>query len=290
MIKLETLRCFLATAHGGSLAAAADTLGRTQSAVSMALKQLEAEIGAELFEPGRKDQLTPLGEHTLALASKSLEHFDQSVQSIRAFATSKTVHVSIAAVPSVAQVMLPSVVEDFMSRHPDVSVELRDMDSAAVLRELKLGTVDIGIASNVPETSDITREHLFSDAFGIVSHPNDNLGTPGKPLDWEDVKTRPFLANGLCQSIEDGEFRKLLGESRLMVLNTGSLLAMVRSRMGITLLPQLLTRRTDWDLKFDRVANKSLRRDLYVVRRAARALSQEANAMLETIFGFAGSF
>ncbi len=263
---------------------AADKLGRTQSAISMALKQLEAELGAELFEPGRKDRLTALGKHTLGHVTKSIEHFDQSVQSIQSFAASKTLHIRIASVPSAAQVILPSVLEKLMQLYPDVHVELRDMDSASVIRELRLETVDIGIASNVVDSRDLDRKHLISDAFGIVCHPDDNLIEPGESLDWEKFGSRPFLANGLCKSIDDEGFQKLLSKSKLMVLNTGSLMAMVRNRMGITLLPKLLVGNSGWDLQFHEFQDTALRRDLYVVRRAAKALSQEAEVLMNLVF------
>lgn len=61
-IKIEMLRCFCAVADHGSLADAAEVLGRTPSAVSMMLRQFEDHIGSPLFEGGRKARLTPLGE------------------------------------------------------------------------------------------------------------------------------------------------------------------------------------------------------------------------------------
>ena len=61
-MRLELLKTFRIVAEQGSLARAADILGRTPSAISMSLSQLEAELGAPLFETDRKNRLTPLGE------------------------------------------------------------------------------------------------------------------------------------------------------------------------------------------------------------------------------------
>ena len=60
-IKLELFRYFCAVAETGNLAEAADRLGRTQSALSMSLKQLEEHLGKKLFDGERKSQLSPLG-------------------------------------------------------------------------------------------------------------------------------------------------------------------------------------------------------------------------------------
>ena len=66
-MKLELLRVFAVTAGQGSLSLAAAQLGRTPSAVSMALAQLEGHIGGSLFESDRKNRLTPLGLLVLGL-------------------------------------------------------------------------------------------------------------------------------------------------------------------------------------------------------------------------------
>ena len=65
MIKLEMLRCFGAVAQAGNLGDAAVRLGKTQSALSMTLKQLEEHLGERLFETERKNRLTPLGQEAM---------------------------------------------------------------------------------------------------------------------------------------------------------------------------------------------------------------------------------
>ena len=64
-IKLEMMRCFRAVAERGTLAEAAEALGRTPSAVSMTLSQFEREVGGALFEGAGKGRLTPLGRMVL---------------------------------------------------------------------------------------------------------------------------------------------------------------------------------------------------------------------------------
>ena len=54
------LRCFCTVAQTGNLAEASNRLGRTQSALSMTLKQFEDHLGKKLFEGERKNRLTPM--------------------------------------------------------------------------------------------------------------------------------------------------------------------------------------------------------------------------------------
>lgn len=65
MVELEMLRTFVALAEAGNISDAAKRLFRTASAISMTLKQLEQEVGGELFETDRKNRLTPLGAFML---------------------------------------------------------------------------------------------------------------------------------------------------------------------------------------------------------------------------------
>ena len=73
-IKIEMLRNFVAVAELGNLNDAAERLGRTASAVSMSLKQLEDHLGAPLFETDRKNRLTALGQFTFAEGRREVDH------------------------------------------------------------------------------------------------------------------------------------------------------------------------------------------------------------------------
>ena len=104
------LRCFVTVARTGTLGDAAAILGRTPSALSMTLKQLEAQLGEPLFETERKSKLTALGAFVFDQAERELKQFDATVAAISEFATSKQGRVRVAAVPSVAGTILPMAI------------------------------------------------------------------------------------------------------------------------------------------------------------------------------------
>lgn len=277
-IKVEMLRCFAAVARSGSLAAAAEILGRTPSAVSMMLKQFEDNLGSPLFETERKSKLTALGEFALDEAMRELDHFERTVTSIQSFARSKSGLVRIASVPSVADTILPQAVQAFLRERPDVRIDIRDMDSAGVLRELERERVDIGLASGADAGDGIDCDELFSDAFGIVCRQDHSLASATQPLEWSALLDWPFIANGLCAQIADGQFQAVYRASRLTVRNTTSLLAFVRSGVGITVLPQLVVSRSPEEIAFVRVSDPAARRRMHMMRRSRVALSPAAQA------------
>lgn len=100
-------------------------------------------------------------------------HFDLTIAAIEGLPQAKFGSVRLAVTPSVAQVILPPVLQRFMGDHPNVQIDLRNMDSAAVAEELHQDRADIGIAS-IASPHRFERQHLFSDAFGVVcrsDHP-----------------------------------------------------------------------------------------------------------------------
>lgn len=282
-IKTEMLRCFATVARSGNLADAAEKLGRTPSAVSMMLKQLEDHLGASLFESERKSKLTALGVFTLDEASRELDHFERTVAAIENYARAKFGFVRIAVVPSVAETILPIVVRGFLHEHPDVHVDIRDMDSAAVRREIERERVDLGIATGAGTNAEIECEELFSDAFGIVCRADHPLTRADIPLSWGDLSSWPFIANGLCAQIEDEDLQRVIEASRLMVRNTTSLLALVRAGAGITVLPHLVVEKATRGIRFLPVVDPLARRRIDILRRTHTRLSPAARDFEETI-------
>ena len=67
-LKIQHLRQFLLAADHGSFRLAAEGTFRSQAAVSAAMQDLEQQLGAPLFEPGKRAQLTPLGAAVAPLA------------------------------------------------------------------------------------------------------------------------------------------------------------------------------------------------------------------------------
>lgn len=284
-IKIEMLRCFATVARSGNLADAADILGRTPSAVSMMLKQLEAHLGAPLFESGRKSQLTALGEFVLIQAQRELENFERTVVSIESFARANAGLVRVAAVPSVAAAILPTALNRFVRNHPDVQVQIRDMDSIAVLRHLERERVDLGFATVADPINGVSRKALLSDAFGVVCRADHPLVENGAPIEWHALADHRFIANGVCGLVRDATFKRIFTNSRLMVHNTTSVLAAVRAGVGVTVLPRLvIDADTDKEeLRFLAVADAAARRRVDTLRRAHSSLSPAADRFQEIV-------
>ena len=281
-IKIEMLRCFCAVVEQGSLNDAAQQLARTPSAVSMMLKQFEEHVGAALFETARKARLTPLGEMIYSEARREIDHFGRTVSAIEGLSRAEEGQVRLAVTPSVATVVLPAVIRRFRRDHPKVRIDMRDMDSAAVQREMEAERADIGLGS-IAGGPDFDRKLLLSDPFGVVCAPEDPLALRGEPVAWADLAVRDFITHGLCHLIEDLEFAPILDGAAMSVPNTASLLALVRGGVGLTLLPRRAVPEDDPRLVFLPLAQSNAQRDLYLVSQPRRLLSPAAQAFLAVL-------
>lgn len=281
-IKIDMLRCFTMVATHGSLSEAADAIGRTPSAVSMMLKQFEDHVGSALFETARKSRLTPIGELILAEARREVAHFENTVSVIEGLAQSELGFLRLAATPSVATTVLPAVIYRFAEKFPKVQIDLRDMDSATIARELDRERADIGIGS-LPVIDGLRRTELFSDAFGLVCRKDHPLVDNWDQLTWRSMGEQTIIANGLCAQITDPDFVSVLSHSRLMVPNTASLLGLVREGVGVTVLPQLVVANMLDEFAFLPLVDVTARRTVHLMSRPNTLLMPAAREFLKLI-------
>jgi DNA-binding transcriptional LysR family regulator len=261
-IKIEMLRCFAVVARHGNLSEASQQLGRSPSAVSMMLKQFEDHLGEPLFETDRKSKLSPLGAFVLEQAK------------------ARQGRVRIAAVPSVAGTILPQAISRYNKDFPEVLIELRDMDSASVLRELSRERVDIGIATASQYNGALHQQDLLSDAFGLVCPARHRLAGYQRALTWSDIAPHRFIANELSAQIPAPASKQLHENALLKVPTMTSILAMVQAGLGVTILPEMTAKLAEASgLVFCRLADSQARRQIQLLRRATHPASPAARQL-----------
>lgn len=283
-IKISNLQFFVAVATSQNLSQAAQRLHRTPAAVSLSLKQLEEELGGSLFEGERKNQLSPLGRFVLLEAQRELAHFERTISTIKTYAKAETGLVRVAAVPSFAITLLPPILKQFHERHPQFHLDIRDMDSARVVQAVLSGDVDIGIATVPAIIPNIEQYHLFSDAFCVVCSSDSSLNQLTRPVRWSDLEGHNFINSGLGAEINAAEFRHIRDQSTLSVRNTNSLLALVTQRMGVTLLPELLSRSSaSGNLSFLPLEDKRIVRSVSVITQPRETLNHASYTFLKAL-------
>jgi DNA-binding transcriptional LysR family regulator len=232
----------------------------------MTLKSLEQHFGQRLFETDRKNRLTPLGAFVLEMAERELAHFTRTVKAVEDFANARSGEVSIASVPSFAVTELPAVARAFLESHSKVRLDIHDMDSATILRELERERIDLGIVSDAREHPDLRRISLGKDPFGLISRTDDPLMQRDR-ITWDDLSDTPFITNPLFERFAAPALKAAIAGARLRVHDTTTLIGMVRANLGVTVLPELVIRNAAPGLAFTRLVDPVVWRELHLVLR-----------------------
>ena len=295
MIKLEALRTFTIVARAGNIKDAARRLLRTPSAVSMTLTQLEEELGGPLFENDRKSNLTDLGRYVDNAAQILIRDYDRTLEIIIDYAQHRAGRLRLATVPSVATHLLPNLLRDFMKDRPNVDVELVDTDTAQVMRLVETGQADLGLCGVPLSGSSLLFDPLFRDQFKVVCGTSSVLARIRRPIRWSDMAGSELILNEASRSILAAEYTALAKTARLTMRNMASLLAMVESGMGITLLPSLASADLPAGIKALELADRASWRIVGVVSRPGvtespltRAFRAHLDAHTPTLLAAAG--
>ncbi|NRG18817.1 LysR family transcriptional regulator [Rhizobiales bacterium] len=284
-----SLRYFAAAASAGSIRAAARELNVASSAVNRQILWLEGTLDLKLFDRvGRGVRLTEAGEILLAHIRRSFSDFDATLGELQALKGLRRGSVTIAAVESVCDSLLPDVVSAFRAKFPGIHVSLRVGGSERVNGFVISGEAEVGF------TFDPTRDHGLTVAFqrdlpiGVVMRPDHPLAER-KRLKLADCLEFPF-----CLPSEGLSLRKrldavlvTLAPSRKTFVEANSLRFMralvkrggviaFQTRFGIE------DERESNSLVFRELDDPPLRRDRFaVVISANRALSLAASMFFD---------
>jgi DNA-binding transcriptional LysR family regulator len=145
-LQLDWLRAFVAVVDAGSLTAAAPRVFRSQSALSMQLKKLEAAVGQPvLSRDARHLALTAAGQQLLPHARRLLEAHHEALQALHGPTVSG--RITLGVPDDYAAAYLTPVLRGFAAQHPQVEIELVCEQSTALLPRLRRGEVDVALVS-----------------------------------------------------------------------------------------------------------------------------------------------
>lgn len=242
MYNFKALECFLAVAELGSFKLAAGQLNRSQSAVSVQVRQLEEQLGLPLFHrTTRMVRLTRQGEQLCAYVQRALREIDTGLNEIRKAASADTGVLAIASVPSIAGSVLPQLLRDYKAKHPNISLSLRELHADDLLIALQELAVDFGIGPEVPGHPELCFTPLVSEKIVAVSALD--LGLPHRDsLTLAQVVTKPLIlisSGAYMRRYIDAALaeQNLTAEESFEVTNVRTMLDFAQAGLGTALIP-----------------------------------------------------
>jgi DNA-binding transcriptional LysR family regulator len=175
-MELTQLEFFISVVEEGSFSKAAERVYRTQPAVSIAIRRLEEEIGASLFERSQKTPtLTEAGEIVYDYAKRMLALRDQARDVVAELRTLQRGRVRIGANESTSLYLLPHLILQYRERHPNVKVEIYRHVSERLPREVLDRNVDFALLAFEPEDSDLQSFPILRDELVLIMQPEHRL-------------------------------------------------------------------------------------------------------------------
>jgi LysR family carnitine catabolism transcriptional activator len=194
LMESHRLRHFLAVVDHGGFTAAAQAVYVSQPALSLAVRDLEAELGVALFvRSGRRVQLTAAGEALLGPARQVLRDLETGQAAVEAVAGLAAGTLTLGSLPTLAADPLAPMVGAFRREYPGVRIDLAAPEDTGELFDLVMsGSCELGVteAHDIP---DPLRAHsLGRQALVLILPPGSNH-TDGDVLDLSSLETTPFV-------------------------------------------------------------------------------------------------
>jgi DNA-binding transcriptional LysR family regulator len=194
-MELRQLGYFRAVARERSFTRAAELLHVAQPGISQQIRQLEAELGSELFDRSTKPvRLTPAGRALLSHAEHALDAATAGRDAVHRLAGVVSGRVSLGTIPGIPQVDLAGLLADFHIRHPDVEITLREEHPVALLEHLRHDEYDatiVGLSRPGPPTG-LDGEVISAEPLVIVAAPDHHLAT-GRFAPVTELRDEPLV-------------------------------------------------------------------------------------------------
>ena len=188
------LRHFLSVVDHGGFTAAAHAVYVSQPALSLAVKELEAELGVALFvRSGRRVHLTSAGMALLEPARQVLRDLETGQAAVEAVAGLEAGHLTMASLPTLAADPLAPLVGAFRRHYPGIRIDLAAPEDAGELSGLVAsGTCEIGVteAHGLP---DALESHPLGRQSLVLILPPGTDHADGEPLDLSALEAMPFV-------------------------------------------------------------------------------------------------
>lgn len=247
-LNMQRYIALLKVVEVGSFTKAAELLGYTQPALSQMIASLEKELSVKLLYRSRYGiRLTPEGERLyppIRCAVTQYEAMRRKVDEVRGLDSGL---VRIGTVSSVSCHWLPEIIKLFWQEHPNIRIELRQGDYTELQELVRTGAVDFGF-TNPAAVKGMETIPVGSGEFRAVVPANHRLAAkPSVTLD--ELANEPFLLleeGAYSEPLEAFRAEGLAPDIRLRVHDDYSILSMVERGLGVSILTELVLRRTDY--------------------------------------------
>jgi DNA-binding transcriptional LysR family regulator len=286
------LRHFLAVVDHGGFTAAAQAVYVSQPALSLAVKELEAELGAALLvRSGRRVRLTSAGEALLGPARQVLRDLETGQAAVSAVSGLQAGHLSLASLPTLVAEPLAPLVGTFRRQHPGVRLDLAAPEDTNELFDLVgSGVCELGVteAHDIPAT--LAAQSMGRQSLVLILPPG-SAQREGAVVELADLEDTPFVVaprgTSTFRLLEEG-FAAVGRRPTVAVVTAqrDAMVPLVLAGAGAALVPEATARAARGQGAVTVQPHPPIERELALVHRAG-ARSPAAASFTELVTGTA---
>jgi DNA-binding transcriptional LysR family regulator len=243
MLDVRRLRLLRELALRGTIAAVAEALAFTPSAVSQQLSALEREAGLPLLErTGRRVTLTPAGKNLARHAETVLECLERAAAELVDARQGLAGPLRIGTFPTAARVIVLAALTDLARQHPGLVPMVSEIDPAGVAHALRAGELDVALIHDydfLPAHAEpgLATQPLCTESMYLAS-----LGATSSTINqWKDAPWITATPGTLCHTmtLRACQAAGFTPQIRHQVDDFAMVLDLVAAGQGVALVPQL---------------------------------------------------
>jgi DNA-binding transcriptional LysR family regulator len=247
-ISLRQLQAFVAVAKYQSFTKAADKIHVTQAGLSAMIRELEAHLGGRLFaRTTRSVELNEMGKSFLPFALRTVADFASTVVELGLLQSQTRRHLRVGITPFIAGSIIPSVLDAFGQRAPDVAVSVLDTDFQTIQRLVESGEIDAGFNSFFTDVPGISRKLISRVQLVLVSQASlkQKASRDSGSAPWSLLESSALISlpeDNPLQILVESHLKKLniTPAARTKVTHLDTVIAFVEAGRGMAILPSFV--------------------------------------------------
>lgn len=289
---IKHLQYFIEVANYNSFTRAADHLFITQPTISKMIKNLENDLGVELFDrSGKKLSLTDAGRvvyEQALLINKAFNNLETEMDNLLGL---KKGHIRIGLPPIIDSTFFPKLIGRFHQRYPNITFQLIEDGSKKIEESVADDSLDIGIIMLPTNPNLFHYVSFIKEDLKLILHPTHPYASKQK-VQLADLKDENFIMFNKEYALRDliisscnraGFNPRIMSESS----RWDFIEELVACKMGVALLPESICRQLSTQVQAVEITNPSLDWNLGIIWRKEQYLSYAAKEwlrfMIETI-------
>ncbi len=274
-MELRHLRYFVAVAEELHFGRAAARLNMAQPPLSQQIRQLEEELGVQLFlRDKRSVSLTEAGRTFLAETRKTLAQADRSVHVVRQAERGEIGRLVIGFISSATYSVFPDILRSFRMRYPKIEVVLDEATTERQLNSLRDNKMDIGFMRAPIEDKSLTLISVVREPI-VAAVPDFHPLAKMQAIDLRRLAGEPFISlprkllpgyyDQIAQACRKAGFELRVSQEARQV---HTIISLVAAGMGVALVPASLRKAQRKGVRFLDLQPAALETEIHAAYRA----------------------